>query len=137
MHSYHTHSSDSGTRVVKPLLNISLLVMRRPEYYLWNVEVPMFVLTCLTGMTWAIEPSDVADRLSVSLALVLTAVAYKLTIAANIPQVNYLTLLDKFVALCFLFITFAAIENAIMPFMCPDLDPDDRSTCKPDTIVFG
>merc|ERR1712060_192938 len=75
------------------------------------------------------------DRLSVSLALVLTAVAYKLTIAANIPQVNYLTLLDRYVVLCFLFITMAAVENSVMPFMCPDIVPDDRSTCKPDTVI--
>ena len=43
-----------------------------PEYHLMNIEVPMFVLTSLTGLTWAIGPNDVADRLSVSLTLVLT-----------------------------------------------------------------
>ena len=89
MRTYHTVSTDSGGGAIKPVLNISLLALRRPEYYLWNIEVPMFVLTSLTGLTWAIGPNDVADRLSVSLTLVLTAVAYKLTVAQSIPQVSY------------------------------------------------
>lgn len=124
MRTYHTVSTESGGGAIKPVLNISLLAMRRPEYYLMNIEVPMFVLTSLTGLTWAIGPNDVADRLSVSLTLVLTAVAYKLTVAESIPQVAYLTLLDKFVSLCFLFMTLAAVENAVAPTFDPSVtDP--------------
>ena len=123
MRSYHTRSFESGQGIIKPCLNISLLAMRRPEYYLWNIEVPMFVLTSLTGLTWAVPPTDVADRLSVSLTLVLTAVAYKLTVAANIPQVAYLTLLDKFVSLCFIFMVTVAVENSLVGVY----DPTDTS----------
>lgn len=144
MHSSHSKSTDSGNGEVKPFLNISLLATRRPEYYLWfvkpcmlprhstdsllcvvprNIEVPMFVLTSLTGATWAIPDDDVADRLSVSLALVLTAVAYKLTVAESIPQVAYLTMLDRFIGLCFVHITLAAVENSIVPALNhPTLD---------------
>ena len=50
-----------------------------------------------------------------SLALVLTAVAYKLTVAESIPQVAYLILLDWFIGLYFVHITLAAVENSIVP----------------------
>ena len=130
MRTYHTRSFDSGTRVIKPCLNISLLATRRPEYYLWNIELPMFVLTSLTGMVWAIPPSDTADRLSVSLTLVLTAVAYKLTVAQSIPQVAYLTQLDQFVGICFAFMVFAAVENAAVSSY-----ETDRTITSADTLV--
>ena len=115
MRSFHTRSVASGSGTIFPCLNISLLATRRPEFYLWNIEVPMFVLTSLIGMTWAIAPEEVGDRISVSLTLVLTAVAYKLTVAQSIPQVAYLTLLDKYVSLCFIFMVVATVENALLP----------------------
>ena len=114
MRSFHTRSVASGSGTIYPCLNISLLATRRPEFYLWNIEVPMFVLTSLIGMTWAIAPEEVGDRISVSLTLVLTAVAYKLTVAQSIPQVAYLTLLDKYVSLCFIFMVIATVENALL-----------------------
>ena len=114
MRSFHTRSVVSGSGTIYPCLNISLLATRRPEFYLWNIEVPMFVLTSLIGMTWAIAPEEVGDRISVSLTLVLTAVAYKLTVAQSIPQVAYLTLLDKYVSLCFIFMVIATVENALL-----------------------
>ena len=46
--------------------------------------------------------------------MVLTAVAYKLTVAACVPQVSYLTQLDLFVLLCFLFMFLCCIENAVV-----------------------
>jgi hypothetical protein len=115
MRSFHTRSVASGSGTIFPCLNISLLATRRPEFYLWNIEVPMFVLTSLIGLTWAIAPEEVGDRISVSLTLVLTAVAYKLTVAQSIPQVAYLTLLDKYVSLCFIFMVVATVENALLP----------------------
>ena len=67
----------------------------------------MGVLTSLIALTWSVPPADVADRLGLSLTLVLTAVAYKLTVASCIPQVSYLTNLDAFVSICFCFMVFA------------------------------
>ena len=91
----------------------------------------MLVLTSLTGLTWAVPPADVADRLSVSLTLVLTAVAYKLTVPQSIPQVAYLTLLDKFVSLCFVFMVLVAVENSLVG----GYDPGDWTIGSTDTIL--
>lgn len=68
-----------------------------------------------------------ADRLSVSLTLVLTAVAYELTVAQSIPQVAYLT---QLVGICFAFMVFAAVENAAVSSY-----ETDRTITSADTLV--
>ena len=40
-------------------------------------------------------PSELGDRLSITLTLMLTAVAQKFAGSAGLPKISYLTLLDK------------------------------------------
>jgi hypothetical protein len=115
VHAYHSLHTASGNGELWPCINFTLLTGRRPEYFFWNVEIPMFVLTTLTAVTFGLPVEDISDRLGVSLTLVLTAVAYKLTVASAVPQVSYMTRLDKFISMCFLFISIAAVENAVVP----------------------
>ena len=58
--------------------------------------------------------TDVADRLSVSLTLVLTAAAYKFVVASMLPQISYFTMLDHYVLMCSGFLFLVVIENGVM-----------------------
>ena len=60
----------------------------------------MSALSLMTFLQFDIDPYDVADRASITLTLVLTAVAYKLVTASMLPAISYLTLLDKFISMC-------------------------------------
>lgn len=102
-----------------PRMKFTLNLRRRPEYVLVNIVLPMLVLTSLTSISigfctidgpWM----DIADRLSV-LTLLLTAVAFKLVMASELPQVSYLTTLDKYLLGCNLWILVAALENVAFP----------------------
>ncbi len=81
-----------------------------------------YILTCTTGpLSCAIEPDGsamgTADRLGITLTLILTAVAYKFIVASSLPQVSYLTKLDIHVLLCFAFLIVNAIENVLYPII--------------------
>ena len=115
LQDYHTLSSDSGSRSVRPCLNLTMLAVRKAPYFTWNIEMPMGVLTLLTAFTFALPPSDTADRLSLTLTLVLTAVAYKLTVAAVIPVVSYVTALDTYVLGCLFFMVLACASSVCVP----------------------
>lgn len=52
-----------------------------------------------------------------TLTLILTAVAYKFVVAASLPQVSYLTLLDLHVLACFAFLVVNAVENVVYPIL--------------------
>ena len=58
---------------------------------------------------------DTGTRLSLTLTLLLTAVAFKLVIAGSLPQLSYMTILDQYMWMSLLFICLVAIENAIFP----------------------
>mmetsp|Transcript_83645 Transcript_83645/g.194475 ORF Transcript_83645/g.194475 Transcript_83645/m.194475 type:complete len:409 (+) Transcript_83645:29-1255(+) len=111
VHSSWSVSSDSTTRSVRPLLRASVSVSRYPGYFFWNVELLMYLLTGCAGASFRIGHS-VSDRLGVSLTLVLTAVAFKLVIAADMPKVSYQTAIDKFVLGCFVILALTVVENA-------------------------
>lgn len=81
-----------------PLLKFTAHVNRKPWFYVWNVIVPMSMLSLAAFLQFEVAESDVADRASISLTLLLTAVAYKLVTAGMVPAISYFTLLDKFVA---------------------------------------
>ena len=61
--------------------------------------MPMMLLTALSVLSIGTQEIDgqrlgTADRLSVTLTLLLTAVAYKFIVASLLPQVSYQTTLD-------------------------------------------
>ena len=80
----------------------------------------MMVVTYLAAVSAGAVDSDgarmsTADRLSVTLTLMLTAVAYKFIVASALPQVSYLTSLDTYVLVCFLFLFLISVENVAWP----------------------
>jgi hypothetical protein len=124
----NSDGSESSAGYVYPRLFFSVYFARRPTFYLSNVVMPMTLLTLLGPLSNAIEADGSAmgtgDRLSVSLTLLLTAVAYKFIVASSLPQVSYLTALDVQVLLCFAFLVLSAIENVIYPYLVARFDVD-------------
>lgn len=64
-----------------PLLHMYFVGERRAAYYIWNIALPNFLLSMLVFTSFAIPKEDLADRLSVTLTLVLTSVAFKYMVA--------------------------------------------------------
>lgn len=120
--------SESSAGYVYPRCVFSTYFARRPAFYLSNVVMPMTLLTLLGPLSNAVEADGslmgTGDRLSVSLTLLLTAVAYKFIVATSLPQVSYLTALDVQVLLCFAFLVVSAIENVLYPYLAARFDID-------------
>jgi len=92
-------------------------VERRVQYYWWNIILILFLLVMISFTTVALSPSNIGDRQGFTLTLILTAVAYKYVIAQQLPKVNYLTTLDKYVVISFLIIGLGAVENFVLAFV--------------------
>jgi len=114
MHIKESDMADSTSLTIRPIVEISLCVARTPMYYTSNIELPMALITGLSFTVAAISKDDVADRLGVTLTLLLTAVAYKLMMSDSLPNVAYLTLLDKFLLGCFAFLALLSAEVALV-----------------------
>lgn len=97
-----------------PLIHVYCIGQRRAAYYLWNIAVPNFLLSALVFTSFAIAKEDLADRLSVTLTLVLTSVAFKYMVAQELPKISYLTLLDKYILLSFAFLALVGAQNTLV-----------------------
>ncbi|XP_013419513.1 uncharacterized protein LOC106180157 [Lingula anatina] len=96
-----------------PLYNITLQVKRKPGFYMWNVILVMFCIMLLTISSFTVEASAPADRLGVTLTLLLTSVAFKFVVSQQLPAVSYLTYLDIYVISCMTIQFLVGVQNAV------------------------
>ena len=73
------------------------LVMRRHSAYYRQVITLTFLMTSLSFCVYAVEISDFENRMPLVLTLLLTVVAFKLSIADVLPNLPYSTLLDYYI----------------------------------------
>ena len=98
----------------EPLIQFHVHARRKYIYYLWNIAAMVNMISILAFTSFSIERDDIGKRLSVSLTLLLTVVAFKNFVSSILPKVSYLTLLDKYVLFNVAFIFFVAVENAVV-----------------------
>ena len=113
-----TDSTESASGVQYSVLDASVCVTRRAGFWVMNVVFPIFLITLTNAASYTVPPTEVADRCSISLTLMLTTVAYKYIIADKLPAISYLTLIDKYVLLCLciqvMFVLWYAIVGGIV-----------------------
>lgn len=116
VHTWFGDVEDSGSGIKHPHFVFRMGVRRKSEYFEWNITLPMMIITGLALGSFSVDRLSPGDRLAVSLTMVLTAVAFKLQIAADLPNLAYLTFLDAFVLFSFCFISACSVENMVVAF---------------------
>jgi len=96
-------------------LIIRLKMLRQWKSYK-NIFWPMMILTALSMFVFAIDVSNIADRLSYLVTLLLTVVAFQNSVQDQLPDLPMLTILDKFVMLSFGFISSVMFETVLLTF---------------------
>ena len=113
--------AESSSGYQYPRFNFSVTLARKAGYYFSNVCIPMCFISVLSLVSLSIDMDGsylgTGDRLSVSLTLLLTGVAYKFVVASSLPQLSYQTMLDYYVWCCFAFLILLTIENTIYPLI--------------------
>ena len=92
---------------------ITLPMLRRHRFYVTNVMAIMSAICFLSFTSFGLPTEQLADRSSIVLTLLLTAVAFKLVIADSIPKVGYFTVMDYYMNGMFVLLFIISIENGI------------------------
>ena len=82
-------------------LLISLRIERKSGYWWWNVILPLFIVTSSSFASYGVKPEELSDRCSITVTSLLAMVAFKYIISSKLPDINYPTLIDYYVLLCF------------------------------------
>jgi len=114
---------------------VRLRVIRKSGYYLESVALTMLFLTIICVSAFAIptvyesEDNDtqgdgVVDRLSITLTMMLTSVAFKFVISDSLPKISYFTFLDKYMFYHMAYMFCISMYFAIAPYVCNNLEED-------------
>jgi len=95
-------------------LDISFTVQRKPTYYLTRIASLFAFVVVMSGGSFLLDPTNPGPRVSISITLFLTAVAFAFVIADSLPKISYRTRLDTFVTFQYLFIFISYLENIIL-----------------------
>lgn len=87
--------SKRGNRYAQ--LQISFVLRREWQPYFFRIIAQVSAMCCASVAVYAIPAEDVADRLGYLYTIILTLVAFQMTIASTIPPTPYLTWLDKYI----------------------------------------
>jgi len=111
-HAIVSDPGDSMSGAQYSVLRAEMSIKRLGSYYFWNIVLPMFALVTLSFTSFQVTSDQASNRLSISLTLLLTAVAFKYVVSEKLPNVNYLTLMDKYVLVCELFLVAVVLLDA-------------------------
>eukprot|EP01013_Petalomonas_cantuscygni_P008682 TRINITY_DN21419_c0_g1_i1.p1 TRINITY_DN21419_c0_g1~~TRINITY_DN21419_c0_g1_i1.p1 ORF type:complete len:508 (-),score=59.10 TRINITY_DN21419_c0_g1_i1:90-1613(-) len=92
---------------------VRVAVQRSIGFYHWNMAVPLFSLVLCAVVAFVIPPELFSDRLSVLVTFLLTLVAFKFVVAAELPRVGYNTILDYYVIVCFVMLCALILIAAV------------------------
>ncbi len=114
--SLETPSSEVGTaRLADVTINRIRFVFparRLPGYFAYKVVLPLALIVAMSWSVFWLDPKHVNAQLGVASASVLTAIAFQLSLVDLLPQIPYLTRMDRFV-LGSTILVFAALAEVI------------------------
>lgn len=95
------------------VLSLVISAKRVPDYYSYRI---LLLLTFVVAMSWAIfwiPPNRFEFQMGLGATTMLTIMAFNLSIASNLPQLGYLTILDK-ILIWAIFLVFLSIVEALV-----------------------
>ena len=110
-----------GAMGVRPCVASRIRAERKPGYWVFNVLLMQFIIVTLNFSIFAFSYESLGDRLGIVMTLVLTAVAFKLLLAEQLPDVSYMTILDKYVVMGIILLTVMALECCCLFLFIDDM----------------
>jgi len=86
---------------------------RRNQFFVNRIIVLAGLLTMGSLLTWSLK-REIPHRLTLCFTLLLTMVAFQLSMSSKLPNVSYYTLLDYYLVYCQRFIMCVALQHAVI-----------------------
>ena len=100
---YDIYSKKTIPMVSRNFLDIEITIKRNPQHYVYKVMLPVFLILCVAWYVLWIPTHKYEARLNTSIIAFLALIAYNFVFQDDIPKLEYLTDLDKFVLLSYVF----------------------------------
>lgn len=86
---------------------VTVELKRRYQFYIWQMMVPLVILIGVAFAVFFLPLQDLADRMNVIVASLLTIVALSYTLHSELPKIPYLTVIDWLFIIAYIFLGLA------------------------------
>jgi hypothetical protein len=88
---------------IENILEIEIEIKRNYEQYIFKIIVPVFLILSLAWFVLWIPTKEFETRLTTSMVALLSLIAYNFVFVEDVPKLEYLTALDKYILLSYIF----------------------------------
>lgn len=96
-----TDPATSSTNKVYSTLSPTVLVVRKPGWFIRNVFIVSLLLLFVSWSAFWFEPEELGPRLGTCSAMLLANISTKFVVGDSIPKVTFRTLCDWYIDFCF------------------------------------
>lgn len=100
-----------------PIRNFDFEIERRSSYYVYKLMLPIIFLLLLSWSVFFINIQSLESRLTISVISFLSLIAYNFVVDDDLPKLGYLTFIDKFVLLSYVFAGLPTIQTVIVEYV--------------------
>eukprot|EP00747_Dinoflagellata_sp_TGD_P196894 gnl/TRDRNA2_/TRDRNA2_67580_c0_seq1.p1 gnl/TRDRNA2_/TRDRNA2_67580_c0~~gnl/TRDRNA2_/TRDRNA2_67580_c0_seq1.p1 ORF type:complete len:283 (-),score=11.36 gnl/TRDRNA2_/TRDRNA2_67580_c0_seq1:132-980(-) len=118
-------------------VQVAFGIVRDPRYFQFRLIFPMTCLEVICLTSFALPLEDLSGRQSITVAMLLTAVALQFVIKEELPRAGSLTRIDFFLLRCFLLMFVQAVGHCAMYVLCSRLSTVSNATGQWLDLIFA
>ncbi|MFM8656684.1 MAG: hypothetical protein ACKOD5_06085, partial [Chthoniobacterales bacterium] len=88
-------------------------VERNPSFFFWTVFGPVILIFLLSCTVYLVASDQLADRVGICLTSLLACIATQFALSFSLPQISYLTLIDRLFVATYGFIALNVLIASI------------------------
>ena len=101
--NYYHKWTDKIINYSENVLDIEITIKRNVKHYIFKIMLPVFLILCVAWYVLWIPTRKYETRLNTSIIALLALIAYNFVFQDDIPRLNYLTDLDWYILLSYIF----------------------------------
>jgi hypothetical protein len=84
-------------------ISLEIEVSRKHGYYIFKIILPILLILSLCWSSVWLHPKEIQSRLTVTIVCLLSLIAYNFVIDAEIPKLEYLTIMDYIILISYIY----------------------------------
>jgi hypothetical protein len=105
---------------------LTIEAKRKYGYFIVKVIIPLFLIVMMSWVVFWIDPKESGTQISVAITTMLTLIAYRFAVGADLPKVSYLSRLD-YLILGTTFLVFGSLIEVVVTSTYAKIGKLDRA----------
>ena len=98
-----TSEYDPELEVRVPIISSQNHIERQSAYFVFKIALPMLLLLLISWSIFWIRIEQIESRVTIGIVCFLSLIAYNFVIESEIPKLGYVTFMDFFILISYLF----------------------------------